>query len=707
MFLRFLKKLTGIDLNVNNDAVVDMEPGITVMDLPPPVIVNIYSYLNPEDILSMRNICPLWNHLSYDASIWRELNTSNCTDSFLSNGSFCKLLHEVEAYIEVLHFDIEYISILDYLAQSEASYCQNLQEIHIFNEKKIGKTIDINGLDQKMVKLSQKCKQLKKLHYENLFINTDAVFDKLKYFKCSSDDETIDETLEEPARLKAFIQRHPQIEDLDIHLPALPDDNELSATSILLDLPLLKKLRLYDNFTDEEIPLLQPINHQLNLESLTLYFLSYVTDETIVAILTKVPKLKIFDVRYCDLVTDVTLKCVAKNCREITEFSIVGYHPVLFTGAGVKEVALNCTKVEWVTVIPCSDDDDEDIYAFISHCAEKLRLLVVSGGVTDRTILKMTEICPNIFYLDLYDCPKLTGASISAVLRCYKNLECLTLIGNSNIKTLDDFCEVEAIKVLKSDKQKNVERKCVVEEGKLKAVKLDKIQEQEQSGEKLEETVYDKHNGVVKTLVKSTETGKRLSFLLCLHMNGCYELTDNSLFKLACYCPNLRQVHLSGCVDLSDNTVKTFVQRCPFLSEFDISLEYAPENLVGEKVTDEGLADIARYGKKLCMIKLDFRDNITTEGLFELIRNCPIIQHVQISVTEGKSNLTKEKLMKFAEAYKQKFICMNVDGTDFGTECCLDIYISDKEPTSFSRKYFYFNFKFKGEWNIVTDKNIQ
>jgi hypothetical protein len=80
---------------------------------------------------------------------------------------------------------------------------------------------------------------------------------------------------------------------------------------------------------------------------------------------------------------------------------------------------------------------------------------------------------------------------------------------------------------------------------------------------------------------------------------------------------------------------------------------------------------------------------------------------VQISVTEGKSNLTKEKLMKFAEAYKQKFICMNVDWTDFGTECCLDIYISDKEPTSFSRKYFYFNFKFKGEWNIVTDKNIQ
>jgi hypothetical protein len=287
-------------------------------------------------------------------------------------------------------------------------------------------------------------------------------------------------------------------------------------------------------------------------------------------------------------------------------------------------------------------------------------------------------------------------------------LECLTLTGNSNIKTLDDFCEVEAIKVLKSEKQKNVEGTCDVEERKLKAVKLDKIQEQEQSGEQPEETVYDKHNGVVNTLVKSTETGKRLSFLLALHMNGCYELTDNVLFNLACYCPNLRQVHLSGCVDLSDNTVKTFFQRCPFLSGFDISLEYAPENLVEEKVTDKGLADIARYGKKLCMIKLDFRDNITTEGLFELIRNCPIINHVQISVTDGKSNLTKEKLMKFAETCKQKFICMKVDGTDSGTECCLDIYIFCKEPTSFSGKYFYFYSNFKlGEWNIVTDKNTQ
>ncbi|XP_045180841.2 F-box/LRR-repeat protein 7-like [Mercenaria mercenaria] len=618
---------------------MEMLPDFTILDLPPCVLLHIYSFLNPEDVLSMRKISQLLYHISYNDSLWKTLDTRKCGDDFVTDGSFCSLLHDVETIIECLHFDIRFFRVLEYLSEADDLYCPNLREIYIYNDTMRGEFEDIYrslGLDEKMIKLSQKYKKLTTLVYDNLFINTDAVFSSLEKFECWCYSSTVDG----PTQLKKFLRKHPQLKHLRLQLIYCNDEDIFS--SLFTDFPGLVTLDVCGILSEELNPWLQQTYHLSHLQELSINDLPEIEDETIEIIVKNASDLRTFRVWYCHKLTDITLKCLAEYCPKLEIFEIGG-HDINYTDAGLLSVAINCTKLKEVKMTPSLNSNDLTFRSFVLNCPA-LSSFKIEGAstLTDSTVLAMIERCSNMQRLDFSSCRNLTAISISSVLRYYKHLDFLRIANN---KALTTFTLVEPKsdegakkkKLDKSEENSNVNWNVCIEEtnehsrnessdeqGKESKEQVENTTDQEEKvKEKGEETKdYGEKTRaimpVTQTIKKTSQSVERWSALKTLDMSGCVAITDNCLYSIVCYCSNLRELNLSGCKNLTDTTVSELVKRCKFLKTLKISAEEDTICIEDEsELTDGCLVDIAMYGNNIEVLEMKNCNNFTSQGIYE------------------------------------------------------------------------------------------
>lgn len=53
---------------------VNPTPTTKVTDLPQELLLDVFSYLMPNDLANCARICREWNDLAYDPSLWREVH---------------------------------------------------------------------------------------------------------------------------------------------------------------------------------------------------------------------------------------------------------------------------------------------------------------------------------------------------------------------------------------------------------------------------------------------------------------------------------------------------------------------------------------------------------------------------------------------------------------------------------------------------------
>jgi F-box/leucine-rich repeat protein 2/20 len=195
-------------------------------------------------------------------------------------------------------------------------------------------------------------------------------------------------------------------------------------------------------------------------------------------------------------VNDTELILFGKNCPKLT--SLILYNSTAWTDIGVIEFAKGCRQLTELIIYSQYYPGEED------------------GGVTDVSILKVTEFCQMLKSLSLHGLPDLTDESLYAIERNCKSLTSLTLnalyVSNTALKTL--FMSPNM--------------KCLVE------VYLRSVGN---SNNGIDECNSD---DVILELVKNTN-----ATLTVLEIEDCASLTETGICHIANHCTHLQKLVLT------------------------------------------------------------------------------------------------------------------------------------------------------------------
>jgi hypothetical protein len=95
---------------------------------------------------------------------------------------------------------------------------------------------------------------------------------------------------------------------------------------------------------------------------------------------------------------------------------------------------------------------------------------------------------------------------------------------------------------------------------------------------------------------------------------GCNKVTDAGIANLARSCPGLTEVALGGCTKVTDTSIAVLARSCPGL---------AVVKLYNSQVTDAGIADLARSCAGLTDINIRNCPKVTGLGIAEFKRKFP------------------------------------------------------------------------------------
>ncbi len=222
------------------------------------------------------------------------------------------------------------------------------------------------------------------------------------------------------------------------------------------------------------------------------------------------------------------------------------------------------------------------------------------SGMTDRSIVAATKLCPRLTTVHLGLCGGVTDASIEAVARAYPRLKSLMVYAcrfftGSSIAAVGAHCP-ELVVLIASGHEiddngfRSVARGCP----------------------NLEELYLTCAPGVPSAAF--AELGVRCPKLRVLGVSMT-QIDDAAIRRVAEGCPDLCFLNVEGCKGVSDSSICEVVTRCRELTRLEI----------GEtRVTSVSMQAIAQHARSLKVLNLGTtRSNIPEHFIIGVIRGCP------------------------------------------------------------------------------------
>eukprot|EP00899_Mesostigma_viride_P021245 jgi/Mesvir1/29121/Mv18424-RA.1 len=138
-----------------------------------------------------------------------------------------------------------------------------------------------------------------------------------------------------------------------------------------------------------------------------------VTDDGIIALAQRRPKLVCLGVPWCRRITDASIRVVARH-KDLRHLDVQGCWGV--TDASIEDIAETCPELRRLNVAGCTQVTDDGILAVSRKCTKMQRLSVRGcGDVTDCSIRLLGTSCTQLQRLDVNDCNQVTLDSLSVV----------------------------------------------------------------------------------------------------------------------------------------------------------------------------------------------------------------------------------------------------------------------------------------------------
>lgn len=417
------------------------------------ILLKIFEYLNPTDILVSGLVCQRWLEASQHTD-FRELFTLNFNQVYFSEDTppIKDFLETFRSFRSVTFNNVEFGTTEKFwevfdgdLTELSIKNCdlreKKLKEI--FNAISSLKTLRIEAcrellMDGRLFDIERESKQLTEAlkHVENLSLAnnrylSDALFNRIisfmpnierldlsgchisfhkglyrKFYPGSQLEPS--ESVLTFLHISEYIACHAsKLKYLNLSL-TLIDGTSLESLATTPDLKLESlMLRSCDQISNPGM--IKLVQMQQNLQALDLSLSMRVTDQTIIEIVAALPKLKILKTRRCRALTDISVKELMK----LTELRTLDIS--------------ECDSITGIGIIE----------GIASKPFPSLKELYVSAlNICSRTVMKITEAFPNLIILDISCCfNSVTDLCLQMIIRN------LTMLRHLNLEMCDKITD--------------------------------------------------------------------------------------------------------------------------------------------------------------------------------------------------------------------------------------------------------------------------
>lgn len=539
----------------------------------------------------------------------------------MSSETFLKLLAEVAPCVEVLKIDLKLLSadIIDH----DGIYCTKLKKLSLVGEGELGNVI------KELQRASQKYPNLESLElidFDYFLTELDQedehgvdtfalanLFPKLKSFCLhhGGEDRGDDNDL-----VCCFLKSHPFLKQIAFDSYAMNKDTLAMIVRLFPDLEVLslKSFVAWEDDIMDGTSIATLKKEGLSLKHLRKLHLQdfELDDDLLEAFINQAISLEELCLQYAEEITDLGLFAVAAACPKLRVLHLDVFLNKQISDAGIERIVEHCHDIQIISIDCNARITDFSVLAIAWNCRHLNEIhLHECLSLTDKSIIKMAEICHQLTHVVVIDCVKLTEKSITQVFLCCRNLKVFK--AKKCLKVNDFFLCSEKKDFHFSSEDINTEKQF------------------------------------------STNCSSVHSQIHTLDFAYTPVLTNHNVLEMTHFCKNLRILDLQSCELLNNSTVKEIVMTCVHLQRLCISGE---RNTQTTRLTDASLFYIADYACNLLSLMMMQNYNITAEGLFEVVKRCPQIYEITVSINDddSKCNMVKGELILVKEKVPEKTV---------------------------------------------------
>eukprot|EP00658_Telonema_sp_P-2_P077786 TRINITY_DN7126_c0_g2_i2.p1 TRINITY_DN7126_c0_g2~~TRINITY_DN7126_c0_g2_i2.p1 ORF type:complete len:494 (+),score=124.32 TRINITY_DN7126_c0_g2_i2:157-1638(+) len=406
---------------------------------------------------------------------------------------------------------------------------------------------------------------------------------------------------------------------------------------------------IYGSLTDTH---LMPLSSGVtSLKALDLWGCSKVTDMGISKLAAGQPRLKVLCMSRCNKVTDRGFLSLLERCYDAKAVDLSGCSEL--SEASITKLLLTCKKVKTLNLSGISKLNPKDFSAIPANSLPTLQCISLCGSaITDKILAKIVSAAPNLVFLDLAGCSRISDAGMNAIANSLPNLTALNIQGVRQL-TDDGICRVaQCCKVLRGVAMGNNDN---FTDGGIDAlvrgtslVHLDLRNCKRLTSSILESIASAGSEGLQTlnlstTLIESsldradedevytppilTEQGLQVLFSGCRCLSGINlggrAIGPKTLPALAQYCPNLEHLSVARCQGVDGSGVQAVLRSCAHLRAV---------NLEGcEGISDDEAADVCHQA----MQANPELDNLLVKFPTDAYVENPQILHMKIEAAMG------------------------------------------------------------------------
>ncbi|XP_039219739.1 dynein regulatory complex subunit 6 isoform X2 [Crotalus tigris] len=473
--------------------------------MPMQPLAQVFRYLNLVDLARCAQVCQTWKAMTQMVMVWSSIDFSAVKD--LINDRVAQRILQ-KWHTNVVQLDLHGCTTLQWLTFKCIGQCMNLQQLNVSQYQGLN--------DQLISHVAESCSALLHLDLSHTDISNGTLallprcFPNLQFLSLAHCRKFTDKGLH---YLGSGRGCH-KLLYLDIsgclQLTVEGFRNIAKSCSRIQCLTINEMLTLTDRCIQALVPKCPRI------ESVEFNESPHVSDVGLQALeMCKLVKMKI---QGSNRVTDLTFQIMSKfwprmnqicvaNCQRITDVAL--------------KLIVPLDQIVILNLSGCTRIGDSGIKSFVDgRSAPKLKELNLANccHVSDISLVKISERCPNLIYLNLHNCQLVTDTGMQAMTA----MASLAYLNISRIGITDQVLCTE-----------------------LK--KLDYV-----------DLSFCRHisNATLKNLSLNCRK------LTCLIMVGCVKINDSGIQLIASGCSFLHYLDISGCKNVTDKTLKNLAKGC-------------------------------------------------------------------------------------------------------------------------------------------------
>jgi len=291
------------------------------------------------------------------------------------------------------------------------------------------------------------------------------------------------------------------------------------------------------------------------------------------------------------------------------------------TDKGLKHVADSAPDLEVINLSNCSKITDEGLQQLALKC-HKIHTIILSycNNITAKGIQNLATSCPDIKTIDLKNCLNIDDAAIINLTNGCKKLEKISLEGCFLVKD----ASLKALEVCKNLKDLDLTRTRLTPVMLKELAKLTSLERL-----RVKECSIEEENNELSLVASG------LKNLKVIDLKQCSDIKDEHVKALTANNKNIRTLILAGCSQLMAEdyyeaaALQSITNGCPDLEELDLSGCWHINDIALKKFWNKETKSPRLKNIK----KLSLRDctEITNDGLKNISRGCPTLEHLDLS----------------------------------------------------------------------------